>query len=432
MFKRISCIIILLLFLVTTLTGCYDAREIDDEVYALAIGIDKGIDNKVRVSIQYPIYKSGSEGGGGEKGQDSEKKGESSSSVSGTNIHTIDASSILEAIDMFGMFISRRVSLMHAKELIFSEAFAREGVEKYLAPMARFRDTRRTMAIIVTKGTAVDYLKENKPDIGESLAKSMELIGSQVKNTGLFPRAIFGDFYTSIVSTFGQSFAVYSGVNNFDKLLPETSAPSSPPLVTDKGFLPGEIPREGVTKREFAGTAVFEGDKMIGTLDSYETRFFLMIIGQYRSGIIDIKDKESPQDVIVLDTRPSRSPQVKGHFENGKPVIDLKVRLEADIGSIQSRINYENINKLQQLNKQAEEYIKENLVKVINKVQKQYKSDIFHFGQKFAGYFSTIQEWEKYNWLSHFPDAKVNVSVEFNIRRTGLMINSSPVHGISQ
>ncbi len=432
MFKRISSISILLLFLVTTLTGCYDAREIDDEVYALAIGLDKGVNNQVRVSIQYPTYKSSSEGGGsGDQGQKSDKKG-GSSSVSGTNIHTVDASSILEALDMFGMSISRRVSLMHTKELIFSEAFAREGVERYLAPMARFRETRRTMDIIVVKGNAMDYLKENKSNIGESLSKSMELMGSQGKNTGFFPRSTFGQFYTGIVSTFEQSYAAYSGVNNFDMLLPQT--PNSPPvpLETDKGFLPGEIPREGVAKREFAGTAVFDGDKMIGALDSNETRYFLMITGKFKSGIFDIKDKESPQDIIVFDIRPSRLPQVKGHFENGKPVIDLRVRLEADIGSIQSRINYENVDKLKQLNKQAEDYIKENLIKVITKVQKEYKSDIFRFGHKFAGYFSTIQEWEKYNWLSHFPEAKINVSVEFNIRRTGLMINSSPVHGISQ
>lgn len=430
MLKRFICIILLAAFLSTFLTCCYDSAEVDDEVYALALGVDNGVNNKVRITIQYPTYKSG---GSSQDGQGSDKKGGgglgASNALEGSNVHTIESSTILEALDLYGMAISRKVSLMHTKILVFSEDFARSGIEVYLAPLARFRETRRTMAVVVTKGTAEDFIKENKSNIGESLSKSIELMDTQSTNTSLFPTVMFNKFYRGILSTFEQTYTAYAGINNFDKLPPANKV-SNAPLVTDDGFLPGDIPRSGVAKIDFAGTAVFDGDKMVGTLNSSETKYFLMVTGDFKRGFITLKDKYDPEAAIPLDVRPGRAPELKGHFENGVPVIDLKLKMEADIGAIQSRINYERLDKLQELNEQAASTIEQSIKAVIHKVQTEYKSDIFGFGHKLAQYFPTIQEWEKYNWLAHFQKAKVNVKVEMSIRRTGLMINSSPIRSI--
>lgn len=430
MLKRISCIVVLSIFIGSFLTGCYDAIEIDDLVYALSLGIDKGEHNKIRVTIQYPTYKSG--GGGGQE-QDG-KKGEGgmggSNAAQGSNIHTIEGTSILEALDMYGMAISRRVSLMHTKNLIFSEDIAREGIANYLAPLARFRETRGVMNVVVAKGTAEEFILENKSNIGESLAKAMELMSVQADNTSFFPRVTFYDFYRGLTSPFEQGYMAYAGINDFEKLSDKPSG--TPPLETDKGYEPGELPRKGVTKREFVGTAVFDGDRMVGVLDSDETRYFLMVIGKFKRGIIALEDELAAGDVIPLDLRLSRAPVIKGCFVKGKPVINVELRLEADIGAIQSRINYEERNNVLKLNQQAQKHIEQQIVKVIGKVQKEYKADIFSFGHKIAGYFPTIQEWEKYNWLSHFQEAKIDVNVRLNIRRTGLLINSAKVKRIDQ
>ncbi|MDF2989091.1 MAG: germination protein Ger(x)C family, partial [Eubacterium sp.] len=144
--KKLSLLILCCLIISLTASGCFDAAEVDDEVYALNLGLDKGITNKLRLTIQYPTYKSG--GGGGGQGQDDNKGGMGGSNEApGSNTHTIEASTILEALDMYGMAISRRVSLMHAKNLIISEELAKSGIERYLAPLARFRETRRVMNV---------------------------------------------------------------------------------------------------------------------------------------------------------------------------------------------------------------------------------------------------------------------------------------------
>jgi spore germination protein KC len=315
---------------------------------------------------------------------------------------------------------------MHAKNLIISEELAKSGIERYLAPLARFRETRRVMNVAVVKGTAQEFIKADKSNIGESQAKAIELMAMQANNTSFFPRITFYDFYRGLLSPYEHGYAVYAGINDF-KELPETPSGGEAPLIVDKGFEPGKIPRSGVASREYVGTAVFIGDKMVGSLNSEETRYFLMVKGKFKRGIIVLKDERAPDNAIPLDLRPSRKPVVKGYFKKGKPVIDIKLEMEADIGAIQSRINYENKDEIEKLNRQAEEHIQQRVINVIEKCHNEYKTDIFGFGRKFAGYFPTIQKWEEYDWLSHFSEAKVNVQVNVNIRRTGLMIESSKV-----
>jgi len=180
MHKRFAVLILSSILTAFILTGCFDAREIDDEVYAVSIGVDKGKRERLRLTIQYPTYKGpgGVESSGGSSDQDN-KKAQSDSIV-----HTIEAPTMLEAIDMLSTTISRRVSLIHAKWVIFSEEFAREGIEGYIAGLERFKETRPSMSIVVVRGTAEEFITENQSSIGGSLSKSIELLLSQSKFTG--------------------------------------------------------------------------------------------------------------------------------------------------------------------------------------------------------------------------------------------------------
>lgn len=417
-------------------TGCTaDSKEIDDQVYTLVIGADKAVNNKVRVTVQFPTYKSGGgESAGGTQKKDSaggEGNKEETGEVSGTIVETVEAPTLLEAVDLLNTSTSRRISLVQTKEIIFSEELAREGIGRYLEPIARFRETRRTMQVVVCRGNAEDFIKESKTLIGDSLAKAMELMLIESANTGFFPHVTFHDFYAGMLNPYSMAYAAYAGLNDFSKLKPLGGEASSP-LKTEYEILPGEIPRKGDLKREFFGTAVFDGEKMVGSLNASETRYFLMVKGDFKKGIITIADKENPDLAIPLDVRLGRKPKIKAHFENGTPVINVKLNIESDIGAIQSRENYEKLSKINDLNKQIESSIRNGVVKTIEKTQKEWGTDIFGFGGYVARSFFTVPEFEKYNWLAHYRDAKINVDVSVNVRRTGLMMSSSPIRNTKE
>jgi spore germination protein KC len=410
MHKRFAVLILSSILTAFILTGCFDAREIDDEVYAVSIGVDKGKRERLRLTIQYPTYKGpgGVESSGGSSDQDN-KKAQSDSIV-----HTIEAPTMLEAIDMLSTTISRRVSLIHAKWVIFSEEFAREGIEGYIAGLERFKETRPSMSIVVVRGTAEEFITENQSSIGGSLSKSIELLLSQSKFTGFFPMVKFMDFHKAMISTYRCPIALYGGLNRF-----EYDTDPSADKRGRKGLLPGEVFRSGTIKRELAGMAVFHGGKMIGYLDAYETAAYLLIIGKYRSGLMSIPDKYSPEHNIIFDIHKSRSPRVKAYFRDGIPVIDLALNLEAEIYAIQSETKYEQPDLSLDLENQISEYLLTSIRHTLEKTQKELKADIFGFGAHVAGNFFTIEEWEAYDWLKKFPDAVINPSVTVKVRRTG-------------
>ena len=410
--KKLS-LLITLICICCTFTSCYDAREIDDEVYALAIGIDKGSTDRIRFTIEYPNYKSG----GGSDSKDNKSK----TQEGGSNIHIIESPTILEGLEMFGMSVSRRVSLMHVKVLIISEEFAREGVNDIVTPLERYYENRGTMNVIVSKGSAENFIKENITNIGSSIAKSIELIIQQSYYSNSFPRERFLTFYRTMCTDYGQPIATYGGVNDFIRLLQSGKRSQG---VAEKGYLPGELAREGSIKREIVGAAVFNKDKMVGYLDSYEFGYLQLILGKYTNGDFSIEDKNAPGKAIVISLKNSRNTSVKTSFEDGKPVLYVDVKVEGDLEAIQSGIEYESIDYIENLNKQVEDFLLKGMKKIVDKTQNEFRSDIFGFGRYIAGHFATIKEWEEYNWLEHYPEAKVNIKVEVNIRRTGVLIGS--------
>jgi spore germination protein KC len=423
MLKRITLLFCIVSILAPAITGCFDVREIDDQVYALSVGVDKGTYSKVRLTVQYPTYKSSSEGGG--SSQKGPSGGKNENAQTGSNVATVEAPTMLEAVDMLNTAVSRRISLMHTKWYIFSEEFAREGIDGYISGLERFRETRGSSAIVVARGTAEDFIKANESTIGDSLSKSIELHLMQSNTSGFFPDARFTDFYVNLFSPYRSPITLYGGVNDLE---PPYDMPADPGSIKSReNLIPGELPRSGVSKIELAGLAVFNGGKMVGSLDAHEAACYMMITGKYNGGKFSIPDRYKPDRAIVFDIHKSRQPSIKAYFKNGKPIMDINIKLESEIYVIQSRIDYEQLSHQGELESQIEDYLLDCMKKTVKKTQKEFKTDIFGFGEWIAGNFSTITEFEAYNWLSHYPEAVVNISVDAKVRRTGVIFHSSPL-----
>lgn len=419
MLKKFVSIFALIAITCTIFTGCMDSREVDDEIYPVIMGLDKGVDNTTRVTVMYPNYQSG----GGDKKNGGMPGGSSQGSA---NIENIDAPSFLEGINMLGMCISRRVSLVHTKLLVISEELARSDLGIYASGLNRFRESRPSMWVVVSKERAEDFINAVQVNVGNNISKAAELLFEESKYSNYFPQVQFKNFYKAFLSTYRQPHAAYAAINDF-KSFKEGKDIENPQLKASSGLMPGDIPRKGASKTDFAGMAVFDGSKMVGALDTYETTYFLMMIGEFPAGAVTIEDKDAPGKVIVADMRNGRKPKVKVHFENGIPIIDVNVAMEADIESIWSRIHYEHYKTVPELNKMFEDSLLEGSQKLVEKTQKEFKSDVFGFGRWVVNSFSTIQEWEAYDWLSKYPDAKINIAYKVNIRRFGSMLESEQI-----
>jgi Ger(x)C family germination protein len=401
-------------------TSCYDSKEIDDLLHIVAIGVDKGITDKWRLTVMFPTLKgdsSGGTGGGMQKG---------SGGQDGYSSITVDAPSFFTGIDMLNSTLARRLNFMHTELMVISEDLAESGMlGEFIAPIIRFRQIRRSMHVFISVGSAMDYVDATKPFVGTALSKNIQIMAEEAGITGFFAHITLQNFYDSMKSTYRQPVVVLGALNNPENLK-QDGENSENVYKTGGEYYAGELPFNAQGGTEIFGMAVFDGDKMVGKLTGDETRFMQMANGEFKMAFFTMQDPKDPSLIIPLDVRKLRNPSVKIKFEGDKPIIHLKIELEGDLLAVQSGINYEQPELKPILEKAFERQIKDGLDKLMEK-SKKFKTDIFGFGQTAAMHFLTIQEWEKYNWSKKFQNSEITTEVKFIIRRTGTQLESSPI-----
>lgn len=236
--------------------------------------------------------------------------------------------------------------------------------------------------------------------------------------------------FSEAKSTYGQPIAILAAVNNFKEFKQSTTTERKD-FKTSGDYYAGQLVRVGGSKIEFLGSALFNGDKMVGELNGDETRVVMMSKGKFTRGFYAIPDPQKPDSAITLEVRQEKKPEINVRFEGDRPILDLKIELEGDIVAIQSTVNYESTKLKPLVEQQFKEFIKGQIDRTIKKCQ-ELKTDVFGygFGLSVAKKFATIQEWEAYNWKGRFPNAEINTDVEFNIRRTGTMVRSSGIRRV--
>lgn len=411
-------LIIMTLAITFLLTGCYDAHEIDDITHVLAIGIDRGVSDKWRLSLQFSTMK-GESGG-------SEEEGNGGGSQGDYTYMTVDAPSFFAGVDMLNSSIPRELFFSHTELVAVSEDLAREGLMgEFISPLTRYTQIRGSTRLMVIKGSAQDFIKENEPYIGTTLSKAMETSAKESMNIGYFGHTTLSDFYNDLKSTYRQPIISIGAVNEFKNF--KEDGPKWDGGFEDEGkYLAGELPRYGQKKIEYWGTALFNGKKMIAELNGSDTRALLMVRGDFQRGFFTMQDPKVPDLIIPLDIRPDGAPEVKMGFQDDVPNIDLTVPLKGDILAIQSTLHYEEDPLLSLLERAFERKIKDEIDKLINRC-KGMGIDVFQFGDISARYFATIPEWEEYNWNNKFKDAKVTTQVKLVIKRAGTRTKSSPI-----
>lgn len=411
----------MLVVMAASLTSCYDASEIDDMIHVVAIGIDRGICDKWRLTLQFPtIHESGGSGMESDSGSGKDQ-GE-------YTCVAIDAPSFFSGINMLNATLPRKLDFAHAQIILFSQELAASGlVGEYIAPLNRFREIRRTAHIFVAKGSAYDLLKQNKPFVGNLLSKSFQLLISESANSGYFPHVTLESFSEGMKSSCHQAIATMAAVNE-GGAFEQAGEPWGKAFKTGGDYAAGQLPRTGENKIELWGTALFDGDTMVGELDGDETRYLLMARGEFERGLFTIQDPENSELVISLDVRSARKPDVSVAAEAGRPHVKLTVYLDGDLLAVQGDGNYAQ-EELQLLLEAAfRESVKKGIEALIEKC-KGLNTDVFLFGDYAAKNFLTIGQWESYRWNSRFREAEAAVDVRFAIRRTGTQTQSSPIAG---
>lgn len=382
--------LLLIILLPVFLGGCWSRREMTELAIVLGAGVDRTPDNKVRITLQ--LARPAAFAGGAEAGGGSAPKQSIVWVVSETG------ETILDAERNLALKVSRHIYWGHIIILVIGEDMARGGTRDISNFFMRNPMTRETTWVLVTRGEAKKILESNS-----------ELEKTSAQSIGFLSRRKAG--FSIMLKDFQMVLAA-RGTN-----------PAAPRVELQKA---GESQGPGMEEKEqhkeaaITGTGVFKDDRLVGWLDNSETRGLLWLRGEVNKGIVTVPSPDQPDKLVSLNVIRGNT-RVEPEYDGETIRFNVTINFEGDLLEQQSMEDLTTPEKIKAVEMAAAEAVFRKCADALEKTQGEYGTDIFNFGEAFHRKYK--KEWKeiKDRWNEEFAKAEVNIAVEANIRRTGLL-----------
>lgn len=398
--RKYLCLFLILSICIFSLTGCYDANGIENLSYSIAIGLDKGENNILKLSIQFATP---SAGGGNSEG---------SSQSNTTTITSIECSSISSGLNLINSYISKKVNLSHCKVIVISEELASEGISEYIYTLVDNVEVRPTCNVVVTRCEAIDFLKKAKPTLEKLTARYYEAALNSGEYTAYTADIQLKDFYSALKNSTSQPVAILAGIN--------TNKTHQTHEYTDKfnidsSYKANETPIQDKTSLECMGLVVFDNDKIVGELDGIESICYSILTNKLDNCLITIKNPDSSKNPVDIYLNPQKNTKIDVKMINNTPYISIKVFLEGYITSADQESEHSSPENLKLIGKAADAYLENQISSFVYKTSKDLKCDIIGFGKYALMHYLTLDEWNSTNWLSNYQNAFFDIEVSVNV-----------------
>jgi spore germination protein KC len=365
------------------LSGCWNRVEINDIAIVTAIGLDLVNDDKLRLTLQVALPSKLVTGGTGGSG------GKSTIVISETG------ATVSEAYRNIQGKLPRRIFFSQSRILLIGEGLAKKGVFHIVDFHTRYSEPRINSFIMFTKGKASTIINSMPKFENISAEETRELAKMSV-GLKVYVRDFLNMLLTEGLEPFASQFTL------------------EPLEVYTKN-------KSGETQA-VNGVAVFKGDKLAGWMDEGETRGLLWLRNEIKEGVITIKIPEEngggniSMEIVRAET--NIVPNLKG----GEITLDVDVVTELSVIENDSKLNLIETKAIKEIQKYAEEEIRNRVELVVEKAQKEFGSDILGFGQSIYKKYPKV--WNKHykeNWEKEFVQTKVTIHSKAFVRRIGLI-----------
>lgn len=376
-------LIILLLSISIALSGCTEATEVENQAYAIILGIDNNDAGEIEISAQIPKIGSGSseESGGGKDSNNSSPY----FVVSGTG------DTVGEAFESLQWEVPRELNLSHIKLVIASEKLAKsEHFSETISTIAETFQLYTSARFVVCKGPTKEFVEGQKTIMGSRLSTEIDAMFEHYIARGYIPDTTFADLYYGINTFYSDPIAIFgfSSAETSDAVS-DANADSFIFPIDNK-----DNRSSSISKQHYLGAAVFKDGVMNGLISKEDMLFINLIRGTLNT--FSFQHNET-----TIQLTPIKSPSIKVRIIEGIPRISVKISLS----SVSQGLHQGDI--------ELEEKLENDIYKMISEFQNK-KIEPFGFAEKAAGNFCTIQEWLDFNWREKFPSAEIVVKVQIS------------------
>jgi len=394
--------ILLLIFLVLSiflLTGCHSYQGIEGLAYVVALGIDKGVSNAIKLSIQIAVL--------------NQPSGSSSSSQSTeSTVISVDCSTIDSGIALINSYISKKVNISHCKAIIISEELATDGISDHIFTLANNIEVRPDCNIIISRCSASDFLENSRPVLESISARYYELILNSSEYTAYIDNIYLSDFYSNILNTTTEATAILGGLNSNGT---KKEASSSIDLLNGN-YKADEVPLEATNKIANLGLAVFSGDRLVGELNNMETLCHMIITNNLETATITIPNPVDLENNISLNISLSKPTKNTVKLVNGFPYISSQIYISSNMYSLDSTLDLSDNDTLIEIQNTFNDYLEKAIAQYLYKTSKELKADIVGFGEQLLSSYITWDDWIQSDWLNNYSNSFFEVNVESNVK----------------
>lgn len=438
--KKFIIILILFVVFITFIAGfsnSYISRRIEHLAYVLVLGIDKGEKARLKISTQFINVSSSSSG--------------ASSDSSQIVLTSCEANSMFSGLNLLNSYIGKEINLAHCSVVVFSEEIAKEGISSEIYSLINNEEIRSSANIVVTNCKAYDYINNSKPNLENITSKYFDTFDITSKLTGYFSNITLGDFFNRLSERNSDPIAVLGGLNstarseenksssnsskesssssnsgNSDNINGETlnSNSSSQDIedqekqeieTTQNSLVAGKSSIVGGRGTENLGIAIFSGDKYIGELTVWESICHSLIINSIDTCIISVEDPLVKSKQLEIQLSPNKKSKITSNIENGAININIELNLIANIISLNSNINYEDIDTINKISTATQNRLNDELNKYFDKTARKYNVDIDKYYLSILKYFPYQKNFDNFNYKEKLKNANFNCNTHVNI-----------------
>lgn len=361
-----------------TLGGCWNYRGINETTIISGIGIDKD-ETSGHYRITYEII---------DLTRDIKQTGVLSKIVEA------EGKTLFEAARNAKKRLINRLYFGNTQIIVVSQSIAREGLTPIIDWFLRDGECRETITVAVSMQQTAEEMFGAKGidervvahEMKRIVDKDQRITGS-TRNVELYK--IFNTLHGESVSLCIPAFHI--------------------------------VKNNGTPTAEVNGVAVFKKDKLIGFLTPLESNRYLYVLDEIKAGVLTLSLTDKEPDNITLEISKNKTKNSYSYI-NGRVSFRTEIKTNVYLDEFSPEVGTIDEQKIKDIEDKAEKKLQSEITQLIKRMQTEYDSDIFGFGNMI--YKNDPKLWNDIHseWDELFKTMDVDVECEISIVNTGALI----------
>lgn len=392
--------LIISIFIIFTLTGCYDYREINDLAIVGATEINK-IDDNYQVTVQ---------------AINPQAPDKTTNPQAPFVIYTGTGKTIQEAYRSITLTSSRFLYSNHLQLLIINEKVAKEDISSIIDYYIRNPGIRTEFYILIGKDDNILSITTPIDEIPSASIK--ESIENNYKYYGVTSRVTFSEFVDMNLNPNLEivlpSIELTKDIPTKDKdeQKDEKSNEENDESSQDETSNKNTESTEAKSKYLLSGYAIFKDSHLIGYLNNEESIHYNILNNNIKNTIITYEcDKNKYLAIEVIDSNSS----IK--IKNNK--VEITINLEGNINEAHCNIDIKKSENISKISKEIEKKLNKEITDNILNIRTTYKSDIFKFKDIIYKHDYNYYQKIKNNYDEAYQNLNISVKTNVNLIEKG-------------